>query len=175
VGDPIAQGGRSCNSERLRWRAGLWVAGNQTKNARTRGSRAIVSGRFVVVVGGTAAWMAAASLVTSLSKLGVRVRLVESDEIVTVGVGEATIPPILDFIGQLGIDGDELVREINTTFKLGITYREWTRPGDFYFHPFGPTGFGLGSVSFPAYCLRMFLDGRAARLEQYSVQAARFH
>ena len=102
----------------------------------------------VIVGGGTAGWMAAASLAKSLEHMNVRIRLVESDEIATVGVGEATVLPIMDFIRQLGIDQNEIVREIKATFKLGIAYRDWTRPGDFYFHPFGPTGFGMGAVSF---------------------------
>jgi|SRR5579871_1473301 len=126
---------------------------------------------IVIVGGGTAGWMAAAHLIKSLANLGVRIRLLESDEIATVGVGEATIPPITDFIRQLGIDEDELVREIRATFKLGIAYRDWTHPGSFYFHPFGPTGSGLGPVSFPACWLKTFLDGQAAPLEEYSIQA----
>ncbi len=125
----------------------------------------------LIVGGGTAGWMAAASLVRFLENMNVRVRLVESEQIGTVGVGEATIPPIMDFIRQLGIDENDIVRRIKATFKLGIAFRDWTGPGDFYFHPFGPTGFGMGSVSFPAYWLKMFLEGKAARLEEYSVQA----
>lgn len=141
---------------------------DEHQNARLAGG----SIRDIVIVGGgTAGWMTAASLVKSLANLGVRIRLVESDEIATVGVGEATIPPIMDFLRQLGIDEDEIVREIRATFKLGIAYRDWTHPGSFYFHPFGPTGSGLGPVSFPAYWLKMFLDGKAARLEEYSIQA----
>ncbi len=124
-----------------------------------------------IVGGGTAGWMAAASLAKSLANMGVEIRLIESDTIGTVGVGEATIPPILDFVRQLGIDEDELVREIKATFKLGIAFRDWTRPGDSYFHPFGPTGSGLGAISFSSYWLRMFLAGKAARLEEYSIQS----
>jgi tryptophan halogenase len=124
-----------------------------------------------IVGGGTAGWMAAASLAKSLEHMNVRVQLVESKDIATVGVGEATIPPIMDFIRQLGIDEDEIVRRTNATFKLGIAYRDWTRPGDSYFHPFGPTGLGIGSVSFPAYWLKMFLEGKAERLEEYSMPA----
>ena len=125
----------------------------------------------VIVGGGTAGWMAAASLVKNLQDMNVCIRLVESEQIRAVGVGEATVPPIIDFIRQLGLDEDEVVRQVKATFKLGIAFRHWTKPGDFYFHPFGPTGFGMGAVSFPAYWLKMFLDGKAARLEEYSVHA----
>ncbi|MEJ1969009.1 MAG: tryptophan halogenase family protein [Rhizomicrobium sp.] len=124
-----------------------------------------------IVGGGTAGWMAAASLVNFLENMNVRIRLVESEQIGTVGVGEATIPPIIDFIRILGIDENDIVRQTKATFKLGIAYRDWTRPGHSYFHPFGPTGVGMGPISFPAYWLKMFLAGKAARLEQYSMQA----
>ena len=126
---------------------------------------------IAIVGGGTAGWMAAVSLAKALENTGVRIRLVESDQIGTVGVGEATVPPILDFIRQLGIDEDDIVREIKATFKLGIGYRDWTQPGDFYFHPFGPSGPGMGAVPFSAYWLKMYRDGRAGRLEDYSIQA----
>lgn len=127
---------------------------------------------IAIVGGGSAGWMAASALVKALENMGVAIRLIDSERIGTVGVGEATLPPIMDFIRQLGIDENEIVREIKATFKLGIAYQDWTRPGDYYFHPFGPTGFGLGSVSFPAYWLKLFLSGKAERLEEYSVQAA---
>src|SRR5689334_2468987 len=125
---------------------------------------------IVIVGGGTAGWMAAASFAKHLEKLKCKIRLIESEQIGTVGVGEATIPPIIDFIRLLGVNENEVVREVKGTFKLGIAYRDWTRPGDFFFHPFGPTGFGMGPISFPAYWLKMFLDGRAERLEEYSIQ-----
>lgn len=125
---------------------------------------------IVIVGGGTAGWMAAASFAKHLEKLNCNIRLIESEQIGTVGVGEATIPPIIDFIRLLGVNENEIIRETKATFKLGIAYRDWTRPGDFFFHPFGPTGFGMGPISFPAYWLKMFLDGRAARLEEYSIQ-----
>jgi tryptophan halogenase len=125
---------------------------------------------IVIVGGGTAGWMAAASFAKHLEKLNCKIRLIESEQIGTVGVGEATIPPIIDFIRLLGVNENEVVREVKGTFKLGIAYRNWTRPGDYFFHPFGPTGFGMGPISFPAYWLKMFLDGRASRLEDYSIQ-----
>jgi len=125
---------------------------------------------IAIVGGGTAGWMAAAALSKSLDGLGIQIRLIESPHIGSIGVGEATIPPIMDFIRQLGIAEDDLVREVKATYKLGIGYRDWTRPGHFYFHPFGPTGPGIGSVPFQAYWLKMFLAGNAAPLEDFSIQ-----
>jgi tryptophan halogenase len=114
--------------------------------------------------------MAAAALSRSLAGMGVELRLIESAQVDPIGVGEATIPPIMEFIRQLGIDEGELVREIKATYKLGIGYRDWTRAGHFYFHPFGPAGPGLGNIPFQAYWLKMFLEGKAERLEEYSIQ-----
>jgi tryptophan 7-halogenase len=126
---------------------------------------------IAIVGGGTAGWMAAAALAKSLGGMGIHIRLIESAQIGSVGVGEATIPPIMDFIRQLGIAEDDLVRGVKATYKLGIGYRDWTRPGHFYFHPFGPTGPGIGTIPFQAYWLKMFLAGNAAPLEDYSIQA----
>lgn len=126
---------------------------------------------IAIVGGGTAGWMAAAALSKSLDGMGVQIRLIESAHISSVGVGEATIPPIMDFIRQLGIVEDDFVRDVKATYKLGIGYRDWTRPGHFYFHPFGPTGPGIGNIPFQAYWLKMFLAGSAAPLEDYSIQA----
>jgi len=125
----------------------------------------------LIVGGGTAGWMAAASLAKLLANMKFAVRLVESEQIGTVGVGEATIPPIIDFIRTLEIDENDIIRQIKATFKLGIAFRDWTRPGHIFFHPFGPTGFGMGPVSFQSYWLKMFLEGTAERLEEYNMQA----
>ncbi|HEU5443239.1 MAG TPA: tryptophan halogenase family protein [Steroidobacteraceae bacterium] len=124
-----------------------------------------------IVGGGTAGWMAAAALSKALAGMDVQLRLIESPRIEPVGVGEATIPPIMDFLRQLGIDEADLVREIKATYKLGIAYRDWTRAGHFYFHPFGPCGPGIGNIPFQAYWLKMLLQGKAQRLEEYSIQA----
>ena len=121
--------------------------------------------------GGTAGWMAAASLAKFLKNLDVRIRLIESDQIGTVGVGEATIPPIMDFIRGLGVDENQCIQKTQATFKLGIEFRDWTRIGHRYMHPFGQTGFDLGPVAFSAYWLKAFRAGAAARLEEYSLQA----
>ena len=124
-----------------------------------------------IVGGGTAGWMSAATLSNSFPHLRGRIRLVESEEIGTVGVGEATIPPIIDYIHTHAIDEDDLIRKTQATFKLGIEFKDWTRPGHSYIHPFGPTGLPKGGVPFYTYWHRCALAGTAAPLEHYSLQA----
>jgi len=126
---------------------------------------------LAIVGGGTAGWMTAAALSKALAGMSVQLRLIESPRVEPIGVGEATVPPIMDFIRQLGIDEGDLVREIKATYKLGIGFRDWTRAGHFYFHPFGPAGPGIGNIPFQAYWLKMLLAGKAERLEEYSIQA----
>jgi tryptophan halogenase len=126
---------------------------------------------IVIVGGGTAGWMAAASFAHFLKPLGCRIELVESDEIGSIGVGEATIPPVMDFIRTLGIDENDLIRKTQATFKLGIRFQDWLRPGHSWCHPIGQTGFDINGVPFGAYWMKEHLAGRASRLEDYSLQA----
>lgn len=95
--------------------------------------------RVVVAGGGTAGWTAAAALVQQLGPL-LDITLVESDEIGTVGVGEATIPTIRTFHTLLGIDEREFMRATQATFKLGIAFENWGHLGDRYIHAFGDIG-----------------------------------
>lgn len=126
---------------------------------------------IAIVGGGTAGWMTAASMAKFLKNLRCRIRLIESDQIGTVGVGEATIPPIMEYIRALGIDENDLIRRTKSTFKLGIEFRDWTRIGHSYMHPFGQTGFDMGPLAFSAYWLKSLREGKAGRLEEYSLQA----
>ena len=117
--------------------------------------------RLVIVGGGSAGWMTAAAVARMISA-GVSVTLVESDDIGTVGVGEATIPPLVDFNTALGIEENEFVAATQGTFKLGIEFADWGRIGDRYIHPFGKFGKQTLGLSFHQFWLRMRLLGDAA-------------
>ncbi len=124
--------------------------------------------RLMIIGGGTAGWMAAACLRRFLPR-DWSVRLVESDEIGPVGVGEATIPQIRLFNDALGIDEDEFLAATQGTIKLGIEFRDWTRVGHRYMHAFGAIGRGLGLVDFHHYWLRARAAGLAESLDHYSL------
>jgi tryptophan halogenase len=110
--------------------------------------------KIVIVGGGTAGWMAAAAFSALLEKGAFEIVLVESDEIGTIGVGEATIPPLVAFNNLLGINEDEFLAASQGTFKLGIEFVDWGAPGERYFHPFGPHGQDLNAVHFHQLYLR---------------------
>ncbi|MFT4076809.1 MAG: tryptophan 7-halogenase [Asticcacaulis sp.] len=137
--------------------------------------------RVVILGGGTSGWMCAAAL-SGVLKLGqadslLDVRLIESDEIGTVGVGEATLPQIKDFNDYIGINEAEFMRRTKATFKLGIEFRDWGKLGNNYHHPFGAFGMSIEGVEFQHCWTRARALGQAAPLEDYSyaIQAARAH
>jgi tryptophan halogenase len=111
--------------------------------------------RIVIVGGGSAGWMCAAACAQVLHPARYAVTLIESDDIGTVGVGEATLPALQDFNKLLQIDEAQFMRETQGTFKLGIEFRGWDRPGQAYLHPFGAFGQLWGGVEFQHFwCVR---------------------
>ncbi|MHA6718719.1 tryptophan halogenase family protein [Sphingomonas sp. RS6] len=109
---------------------------------------------ILIVGGGTAGWMAAALLERLLERQPVTITLLESPEIGTVGVGEATVPAIRDYFRAIGVDEATVLREAMGTAKLGIQFRDWARPGHDFFHPFGLYGIASRGVGFHHYWLK---------------------
>ena len=124
--------------------------------------------RICILGGGTSGWMTAAGLSNKLNGLNVEIRLVESDSIGTVGVGEATLPHIRFFNKTLGIDEREFMRETRATFKLGIEFCDWGQIGDSYIHPFGDYGEPINGIDFHHFWLRLLQNGHKFRLDDYS-------
>ncbi|QZH74209.1 MAG: tryptophan 7-halogenase [Erythrobacter sp.] len=121
----------------------------------------------VIAGGGTAGWMAAAALSAWFGEQ-LQITLVESEEIGTVGVGEATIPQIHLFNRLLGFDEDAFVRATAATFKLGIRFEDWLEPGHAYIHGFGGIGRQIGKLPFHQYWLRYRAEGGPLALDAFS-------
>ncbi|WMW80651.1 tryptophan 7-halogenase [Undibacterium cyanobacteriorum] len=123
---------------------------------------------IVIVGGGTAGWMSAATMAQLLPN-GHRIRLIESDLISTIGVGEATIPSIRNFNTHLGIDENDFLRNTQGTFKLGIEFVNWGVKGTKYFHGFGSVGRDQPMANFYHYWLKMNQLGLVDGLEPFSI------
>lgn len=129
---------------------------------------------IVIAGGGTAGWMAAAAFSKLIGK-NLKITLVESDDIATVGVGEATIPPIKTFHKLLGINEQELMRATHSTFKLGIEFKDWGQKNDQYIHSFGVTGKECWAGEFHHFWLHGLRKGIKADFGDYcyELQAAK--
>ena len=126
--------------------------------------------RIAIVGGGTAGWMAASALARVLRASGTTIHLVESPDIPTVGVGEATIPPIMDFLRFLGIDGSDFIQHTQATFKLAIRFRDWLRLGHDYWHPFGSFGATIERRRFYHYFQKARALGLPVDVGQFSLE-----
>jgi tryptophan halogenase len=125
--------------------------------------------RVVIAGGGTAGWMAAAALSRTLGKV-IEIKLVESDEIGTVGVGEATIPTLVHFHRLLDINEAEFMAATQATFKLGISFESWRSPGRDYIHSFGTTGTDHWTAGFQHFWMKGRERGLARDYGDYCLE-----
>ena len=124
--------------------------------------------KIVIAGGGSAGWMAAAALSNALQG-SCEITLVESEAIGTVGVGEATIPPLKIFNQSLGINEHEFVANTSGTFKLGIQFVDWARKGTRYFHPFGQYGANFDVVPLHHYWLATYGKSGNEDINDFSI------
>jgi tryptophan halogenase len=126
---------------------------------------------ILIVGGGTSGWMAATYLATQLKATGRRVTLVESRNVPTIGVGEATVPPLVGYLRVLGISEKEFMRRSHATYKLGIKFVDWHRGDDHFWHPFGPVGGDIDGLQLFQFWLKSLRAGyREGPYTSYSVQ-----
>ena len=125
--------------------------------------------RVVVAGGGTAGWMTAAALASTLGDC-IDLTLVESEAIGTIGVGESTIPPMVLFNRLLGIGEAEFMRATQATFKLGIKFENWKEVGHSYFHSFGTTGKDHWSAGFQHFWLHGLTQGHQHSYDDYCLE-----
>ncbi|MET0356347.1 MAG: tryptophan halogenase family protein [Cellvibrio sp.] len=123
--------------------------------------------KIVIVGGGTAGWMAAAALSKHFEGRQVQIQLVESDDIGTVGVGEATVPGIHEFNQYLNISELQFIKATQATFKLGIEFKDWFKKGHNFFHPFADYGMPINDVGFYQCWLKMHKSGHDYNLEDF--------
>ncbi|GGD13478.1 tryptophan halogenase family protein [Aquisalinus flavus] len=123
---------------------------------------------IVIVGGGTAGWSAAAAIAGIVSRNVASVRLIESEEIGTVGVGEATLPHMKEFNDHIGVIEADMMQQANATFKLGIEFVDWGFKGSSYIHPFGVHGQPIGGARFHHQWVRATQSGHETNLQDYS-------
>ncbi len=113
--------------------------------------------------------MTAAALAKVNSPPQFTLTLIESDDIGSIGVGEATIPTIHWFNRLIDLNEGELVRETRATYKLGIEFVDWNGAGSRYFHPFGRYGGPHDGSIFYHRWIRAKLSGTARAHPHYSL------
>lgn len=127
--------------------------------------------KVVIVGGGTAGWLAAAALSQFYKNTQTQITLVESAEIGTIGVGEATIPPILNMLESCGINLSDFMAHTDASFKLGIEFDGWKSQNERYFHPFGKFGQSIDGAEFYQAWLKAGFEGNWTDIESYSLES----
>lgn len=123
---------------------------------------------IVIVGGGTAGWTTAACLARVLQNTDAKITLIDSPEVATIGVGEATIPPLVEFIRFLGISEQEFVSKTQATFKLAIKFINWNKVGEHYWHQFGSVGADIDGKAFYQHWYKSTLNGNINAYTDYS-------
>ncbi len=121
--------------------------------------------RVAIVGGGTAGWMTAATL---RRRLGCHVTLIESPNVPTIGVGEATIPSLLDWLENMGIDEAAFMRATGATYKLAIRFENWVTTNHLYWHPFGICGIRIDGIDIAHFWQRGVREGWLPQDTQYT-------
>ena len=124
---------------------------------------------IVIVGGGTSGWMTAASLSQQFKDQAVSITLIESSQMGTIGVGEATIPTLRRFYGKLGFSDVDVIKATNATCKLGIEFKGWTGNDSSFIHPFGLYGQEVNRVPFHHYFTKLQLNGDRTPFSDYSL------
>ncbi len=127
---------------------------------------------IVILGGGTAGWMTAASLGHRYRRSGIRITVVESSAIGTIGVGEATIPTLRAFYHGLGMSDYEVIAATNASCKLGIRFSGWAGEGSRFIHPFGGFGQDMAATEFHHIFNAARRRGMPGPLDDYALGAA---
>jgi len=127
---------------------------------------------IAIVGGGTAGWMAAAALIERFApQRHTQITLVESPEIGTVGVGEATVPHIREFLKRLKINEIDFIKRTSATFKLAIGFDGWAGEGTQFFHPFSEHGVPILGTAFQQYWVKLRQMGKAEPIDRYALSS----
>jgi len=131
---------------------------------------------YVIVGGGTAGWLTAAILgrvlAPILKKNNATITLIESPEVSTIGVGEATVPSFVDILKFLDISEKDFILSTNASFKLGIKFTDWQKKSGSYWHPFGNVGAKINGWEFFQHWLKAHLNGDLSKYTDFSPCAA---
>lgn len=122
---------------------------------------------IVILGGGTAGWMAACTLANRLKNSTTKITLIESAEIGTVGVGEATVPYLKEFLNDLKIDEVDFIRHTRATYKLGIDFDGWHKPEQRFLHPFAGYGARIARIPFHHFWTKLRQQNKAEPLDAY--------